>query len=67
MDNTVILASYNTPEEAYILAGMLRSNGIPAMVSNENSLYVPVFNGVNVSVFEQDLARARKLMSEHGD
>lgn len=67
MNDTVILASYNSTEEAYIVKGMLECNGIPAMVANENNLYVPVFNGINVLVFEKDLARARQLMEEHGD
>lgn len=67
MDNTVIAAVYNTPEEAYIVKGMLESNGIPAMVANENNLYVPVFNGVNVFVFERDYEKARSLIESYGD
>lgn len=67
MDQTVVLTSYNSPEEAAIVAGMLRSNGIPCEIENRNNLYVPTFNGVDIIVFEKDLQRARQLLSEHKD
>lgn len=67
MDQTVILTSYNSPEEAAIVAGMLRSNGIPCEIENRNNLYVPTFNGVDIIVFEKDLQRGRQLLSEHKD
>ncbi|MDE6008745.1 MAG: DUF2007 domain-containing protein [Muribaculaceae bacterium] len=67
MDATVTLATYSTLSEAYIVKGMLEANGIPALVRNENNLYVPVFDGVSVMVFEKDLERAKKLLEEHGD
>lgn len=67
MDNTVILTTYNSPEEAAIVAGMLQSNGIPCSVENRNNLYVPTFNGVDIVVFEKDLDRARQLLNEHQD
>lgn len=66
-ERTETLVTYSTPEEAYIVKGMLESNGIPALVRNENNLYVPVFDGVSVVVFEKDLEKARKLLDEHGD
>lgn len=67
MDSTVILTTYNSPEEAAIVAGMLRSNGIPCEVENRNNLYVPVFNGADIRVFERDYARARQLLSLHDE
>lgn len=67
MRPTVTLQSYNTPEEAYLVAGMLKNNGIPAMVENLNNLYVPIFNGVNLVVFADDADRARELLASHGD
>lgn len=67
MDSTVILTTYNSPEEAAIVAGMLHSNGIPCSVENRNNLYVPTFNGVDIVVFEKDLDRARQLLNEHQD
>ncbi|MDE5874149.1 MAG: DUF2007 domain-containing protein [Muribaculaceae bacterium] len=67
MDRTATLATYSTIEDAYIVKGMLESNGIPALVRNENNLYVPIFDGVSVMVFEKDFEKARKLLEEHGD
>lgn len=67
MHQTVTLQSYSTPEEAYVVAGMLKSNGIPAMVENLNNLYVPIFNGVNLVVYAEDADRARQLLEENGD
>lgn len=67
MDKTVILTTYNSPEEAAIVVGMLRSNGIPCEIENRNNLYVPIFNGVDIRVFEKDYARARQLLFEHDE
>ncbi|MCM1489587.1 MAG: DUF2007 domain-containing protein [Muribaculum sp.] len=67
MDKTVILTTYSSPEEAAIVVGMLRSNGIPCEIENRNNLYVPVFNGVDVRVFEKDFERAIQLISEHNE
>ena len=66
-DNTVTLTTYNSPEEAAIVAGMLRSNGIPCTIEDRNNLYVPTFNGVDVIVFEKDFDRARQLLAAHQD
>lgn len=66
-DKTVVLTTYNSPEEAAIVAGMLRSNNIPCTIENRSNLYVPVFNGVDIIVFEKDYARARDLISDHHD
>ena len=63
----VNIASYDNPEQAYIVAGMLNSNGIPAMVQNNNNLYVPIFNGINVMVPDDDAEKAVKLLQEHDD
>lgn len=67
MHQTVTLQSYNSPEEAYVVAGMLKSNGIPAIVENLNNLYVPIFNGVNLVVYAEDADRARRLLEDNGD
>ncbi len=63
--SSVTLASYDSPQEAYLVKGMLESNGIPAMVENLNNLYVPVFNGCNVVINSKYLDEARKLLAEH--
>ncbi|MDE6577904.1 MAG: DUF2007 domain-containing protein [Muribaculaceae bacterium] len=67
MDSTVTLVTYSTLEEAYIVKGMLESHGIPALVRNENNLYVPIFDGVSVVIFEKDWDKAQKLLVEYGD
>lgn len=67
MDQTVTLTSFSSPEEAAIVAGMLRSNGIPCEIENRNNLYVPTFNGVDIIVFAKDFDRARQLIKEHND
>lgn len=67
MDRTVLLTSYSSVEEAEIVAGMLRNNGIPCEVENRNNLYVPVFNGADLIVFEKDFDRARNLVLENKD
>lgn len=67
MDKTVLLTSYNSVEEAEIVAGMLRSNGIPCEVENRNNLYVPVFNGADLIVFEKDYNQARQLIQANND
>ena len=67
MDKPVTLASYSNIQEASIIRGMLESNGIPAMISDNNNLYVPVFGGVAVIVDEKDAARAEALLRENGD
>lgn len=67
MGQYVTLETYNTPEEAYIVKGMLADEGIPAVVQDNNNLYVPVFNGVDLLVPQEDYEKASKLIKEHDD
>lgn len=62
MDELVTIDNYNSLEEAYIVKGMLENNGIPALVIDENNLYVPVFNGVRLQVRKSDENRALSLI-----
>ena len=62
MDDLVTVATYSSPEEAYIVKGMLESNGVPAIVVNDDNLYVPVFNGVRVQVNASDAEKAEALL-----
>ena len=66
-DNLVQLALFNSAPEAYIVKGMLEDNEIPCAVSDENNLYVPVFQGVRILVRECDLEKARELLKEFRD
>ncbi|MBD5186382.1 MAG: DUF2007 domain-containing protein [Bacteroides sp.] len=68
MDSIVTLATFLTPQEAYIVAGMLHENGIQATVINENNLYVPIVGqGCRVEVFEKDFDKAMELLKLHDD
>lgn len=46
---------------------MLEDHQIPAMIADENNLYVPFFQGVRVIVRESDLEKARALLKEFHD
>ena len=63
----VPLTNFPTLEDAMIVQGMLESNGIPSVISNQNNLYVPIFGGVTLMVREDDYERARQLLSEHNE
>ena len=63
----VTLSNFPNEQEAAIVQGMLEANGIPAVVSDQNNLYVPVFGGVSLLVREEDLAAAQKLLHEHNN
>ncbi len=67
MSATVTVATFSNMQEASIVQGMLESNGIPSMISDQNNLYVPVFGGVNLLVYERDAPRALELLKEHHD
>ena len=62
MSATVTVATFSNMQEASIVQGMLESNGIPSMISDQNNLYVPVFGGVNLLVYERDAPRALELL-----
>lgn len=62
MDELVTIDNYNSLEEAYIVKGMLENNGIPALVIDDNNLYVPVFNGVRLQVRKSDENKALVLI-----
>lgn len=63
----ITIATFANAQEASIVQGMLEANGINAMISDQNNLYVPVFGGVTLLVDEADAARAEELLKSHGD
>ncbi len=63
----VTVRTLNSLQDAYIIKGMLADNGIPSMITNENNLYTPVFDGVRVSVRQCDEERALELLKEFDD
>lgn len=61
----VTLSSYPSLPDAAIVKGMLEANGIPAVLSDNNNPYVPVFGGVDLLVNDADYDRARQLLEMH--
>lgn len=67
MGNTTVIASFNTIQEAMILKGMLEANDIPAFISDHNNLYVPVFGGVDVVIYQRDREKAQSLIDAESE
>ena len=63
----ITLTNFPTEQDASIVQGMLKNNGIHSVLSDQNNLYVPVFGGVSVLVREEDYEKARELLREHGE
>lgn len=67
----VVLAEYSNEREASIVAGMLHSNGIEAVV--DGSLMTTIYGGgmtwapVRLLVPEASVEAARALLNEHHD
>ncbi|MGN0213501.1 MAG: putative signal transducing protein [Muribaculaceae bacterium] len=61
-DDLIKLGEYEFIADAYIIKGMLESNGIPAMVTDELNPYGSTFTKPRVLVFRRDEAAARELM-----
>jgi hypothetical protein len=67
MTATVCVAVVGTRAEAELIAGMLRSHGVPAVVSTDDAGGVEVAlqaQGVRVLVPARDAAGARRLLDE---
>lgn len=67
-----LLRSYDNPEEAYIVQGMLRNNGIDSNVSvNAASALFPAPDGgigaADLYVADADASRASEILKAHGD
>lgn len=68
----VLLQEYDTPQEAYIVKGMLESHGIEAYISQSvlSSVFPAPDSGtgaVGVYVSEQSLEKAKNLLRQCGD
>ncbi|MGM9803835.1 MAG: putative signal transducing protein [Muribaculaceae bacterium] len=61
-EDLVKLQEYEFIADAYIIKGMLESNGIPATVTDEYNPYGSAFSKPRVLVFRRDEAAARELM-----
>lgn len=65
-DELVLLEAYDFITDAQMLKGMLESNGIPAMVTEEYNPYGTTFSRSRVLVFAHDADKARQLMAQGG-
>lgn len=63
-DDLICLEKYEFIADAHIVKGMLESNGIPAMVTDELNPYGSVFAKPRVLVFRRDEAAARELLKQ---
>lgn len=66
------LRTYSTPEQAYIVRGMLDDAGIAAQVQDTgtNSVFPSLgggTGGATLLVDEKDAPRAKELIAAHGD
>jgi len=69
-DDLVRVASFSLPTEAHMARSKLESEGIPAVVTNENTAYIyPLYattplGSVDVLVRRSDLERAREVLRQ---
>lgn len=71
MAEWIKIASFTTPQDAYIVKGMLESNDIPTVLNNTtiSSVYpmTDTWAPVELLVPKHDEIRARQLMKLDGD
>lgn len=72
MDSLVLANIYDNAPEANIAMGMLRANGIPAILDNEIAyttfgIQLTPSNGIRLMVRSSDLAAAQALLKASGD
>lgn len=71
MNNWVVIASYSAEPEAYIAAGMLRSNGIDVQIGADHmtTLYGAgsTWAPVTLSVPQAQAPEALDLLTDHDD
>lgn len=71
-EKLVLAMTYDNGPEANIAMGMLRANGIPAILDNEIAfttfgIQLTPTNGIRLMVRQCDLAAARALLHADGD
>lgn len=64
---TVTLTTFTDNVQAHMLQDILKEQGIESMLQGEltNQVFSPLYNlGIQVLVFEEDLARAQVVLQE---
>jgi len=66
LNKLVTVATFFNASEAYIIKGLLESEGIEAMIFDENAAaYTPiVIGGVRLVVRQSDLEKAKKILEQ---
>lgn len=62
-DEIVIFSKYDDPAEAYIVKGLLETNGIVAGVMEDNISHGLMMAPVTVMVMRRDLEKARQVLT----
>ncbi len=62
-DKTIILHTYNNLQEAMMIQEKLKENGIESYLEDENVMGLDPVGGVELRIFEKDLAAAEKIIS----
>ncbi len=61
-DNTVVLQSYNSVQEATIAKDRLKAQGIESFLKNENVMGLDPIAGVELKIFVRDIDAARLIL-----
>lgn len=61
-DKTIILHTYNDLQEAKMIQDKLKENGIESYLENENVMGLNPVGGVELRIFEKDIAEAEKII-----
>lgn len=62
-DKTITLHTYNDISEAKIAQDKLAQNGIDSFLNDENVMGLDPVAGVELKIFEKDLAKAEAVIS----
>ena len=61
-DKTIILHTYNDFQEAKMIQDKLKENGMVSYLENENVMGLNPVGGVELRIFEKDIAEAEKII-----
>ena len=62
-EKTIILHTYNDMLEAKMIQDKLAENGIESFLNDENVMGLDPVGGVELRIFEKDVAAAQKIIS----
>ena len=62
-DKTIILHTYNDMLEAKMIQDKLMENGIESFLNDENVMGLDPVGGVELRIFEKDVAAAQKIIT----